>query len=78
MVGYFRKNEKVIASEAFGRFPLVTVFVKTAECDVVANTALRVVFPDGGLYGPQPDLMCRFVFWHVFLSLWPLPLFGAC
>ena len=63
-MGFIRnlgEEEQVVAAEGFGGLPVRPVSVQAAEGDVVAGARLGVVFPDGGLDGPHPDLFGRVV-----------------
>jgi hypothetical protein len=77
-VGNFSQNQQVIASKTVRTSPLIVIFVDAAECRVVANTTCCIVFPDCGFYLPQPDLMNRFVIWHVVLVLLFVSPFNPC
>jgi len=64
LVEDFDGERKIVPAEARGALPVVAVFVKTLDCDVVTNTGRCVISPNRSLDFSESDFVNWFVGSH--------------
>ena len=59
LIGDFDDQWKIVSAKAGRVFPLGTVFVETAERDIVPDSIFGRVFPDGGFNPSESHFVNR-------------------
>ena len=62
LIGHFRQDQQVVATEGLCRLPLLAIFVEARKGDVMLGESTDLVFPNGRLDGSDPEFRDGFLF----------------